>query len=1326
MHNIDCLMDSIAQTITQSSNEGEVLFSTIDLRYAYSQLPLNKDTAKHCNFNIIGGQATGTYRFNTGFYGLTDMPAEFQKAIDITLSNLTNTFSFLDDIIIVTGGGIQNHKEKLFKCLNRLDEENLAINIDKCHFAKKKITWLGYEINDKGIKPIVSKTQAILNLKSPSTQKQLKSFLGSIHHLTKFIPNLANLCKDFRKLLQKDTKFLWLEHHENAFNKIKDNIRQLTENTHFNVNRQTRVKTDASRGGLGAVLEQETCNGWVTIAYASRFLNKAEEKYSINELELLGVVWALEHFKHYLLGHNFTVQTDHRALLSLLKERSSKIHQSRLTRWCDRLIPFTFTIEHIPGSKMGLADYMSRNPNDLPKAPSKYDDEFIIAQINIIKETLNILRKRGRPKKKTIETEQEIEKIAKRRGRPRKIKTTAQDNIQLRNTKTTKQPTNPANKNNIMESSYDYDRNKISTESCHDSTSTKVQTNHTRHNSLADSNSKKTKCIELQRLSRPHNYSLRNKNENNNKRERTTDNDVIQNKLTTQHTLSKPHLPILLHTEQQPTLISTNSNLSNMDKNSKITPPISPAKSNFSMSYCLSPVKSPTQINQPSSSSDPKDRDLTQAIQGIFNSKLIAAMISRDTVLREVRDCILENDEERCRKLCKQIHGQWRNLSTHNGCILVDNKLAIPHAMKEPVMDVLHATHPGAWGMTELGQRLWWPFINRDLINKSKTCRPCTEFGKNLKSIIPKTKWAPLPPCSEPNEEIQIDFGGPIIDGQGREVYFLACIDRFSKLPTLKMYNNANGPNIEKFLNKYIIQHGVPRILRIDQARCLKGNKVQQVCAKHNINIIYAPANDHRPIGLVERLIQTVKRRLGCIKLDPHQKPFNIKNALNQITYELRVCRKKSTLVSPFEAHHGRKPNTALTNATTKPHRQNLDWSNTINNCLDNNIIGQDDLISDDRWELEDLDSDAEVKAAKAKKLNEAKLDKGEIPRTFQLQSSKFEEPLANKSPKLQLARKTNAINRSKKNLQGLYDAVPEGTVLVKTTDATLTLKVPGQKETVLNKADVAKFGTAEQRKIPLINFVARKTVSNHHSKFKQQMENHGKAQLDKILGTRTIRKRDKRHKEPNSKSNLEKVYRTKVPTKKRYAPSPKKGKQTKARTRQSSQSSQDLDKTWQKSQYKDPSDPNENSSDPNEDFEIDMSGLPARKSDRIKGRAQYPGIHQEEDTKSDESSDIASPPPKKQYSGTANFQPPMEHQQQESPSGQINLISSDTLMATTQSTAQEQPPRTAHTDPMKDAQLTTQDYSALPIADNTHPQHVGETRENLGEYARYLNPEEL
>ena len=222
-------------------------------------------------------------------------------------------------------------------------------------------------------------------------------------------------------------------------------------------------------------------------------------------------------------------------------------------------------------------------------------------------------------------------------------------------------------------------------------------------------------------------------------------------------------------------------------------------------------------------------------------------------------------------------------------------------------MDVLHATHPGAWGMTELGQRLWWPFNNRDFISKSKTCRPCTEFGKNLKSIIRKSDWTSLPPCSEPNEEIQLDFGRPIFDEQGRKVYILACIELFSKFPTLKMVSNANGPNIEKLLNKYITQHRVPRTIRLDQARCLKENKLQQLCKRYSIELIYAPANDLRPIGLVERLIQTVKRRLGCIKLDPNHKPFIFKNALQNISFELCTCRKKNSKLSTFEAHYGRK-----------------------------------------------------------------------------------------------------------------------------------------------------------------------------------------------------------------------------------------------------------------------------------------------------------------------------------------------------------------------------------------------------------------------------------
>ena len=88
MQSIDHLTDSLAMHISANkSAEGPWWFSKIDLKYAYSQIPLDESISKHCNFNILGGKATGTYRFINGFYGLTDMPATFQKTIDKTLEN---------------------------------------------------------------------------------------------------------------------------------------------------------------------------------------------------------------------------------------------------------------------------------------------------------------------------------------------------------------------------------------------------------------------------------------------------------------------------------------------------------------------------------------------------------------------------------------------------------------------------------------------------------------------------------------------------------------------------------------------------------------------------------------------------------------------------------------------------------------------------------------------------------------------------------------------------------------------------------------------------------------------------------------------------------------------------------------------------------------------------------------------------------------------------------------------------------------------------------------------------------------------------------------
>ena len=154
-------------------------------------------------------------------------------------------------------------------------------------------------------------------------------------------------------------KFVWTEDHTNL---IKEKIANSTENSHYNPKFFVRVKCDASRCGLSPALEQNTPDCWKPIAFASRFQNSTEERYSVNELELLGIVWSIDYLKYYLRGRNFTVVTDHRALLSILKEhRSNKSYNSQLSRWIDRLPPYNFTIEHMPGAKMGLVDYISRN-----------------------------------------------------------------------------------------------------------------------------------------------------------------------------------------------------------------------------------------------------------------------------------------------------------------------------------------------------------------------------------------------------------------------------------------------------------------------------------------------------------------------------------------------------------------------------------------------------------------------------------------------------------------------------------------------------------------------------------------------------------------------------------------------------------------------------------------------------------------------------------------------------------------------------------------------------------------------------------------------------
>ena len=85
-------------------------------------------------------------------------------------------------------------------------------------------------------------------------------------------------------------------------------------------------------------------------------------------------------------------------------------------------------------------------------------------------------------------------------------------------------------------------------------------------------------------------------------------------------------------------------------------------------------------------------------------------------------------------------------------------------------------------------------------------------------------------------------------------------------------------------------------------------------------------------------------------QLDPKQNLINVKQSLKQITQELRICRKKATNILPFDAQFGRPANTTITNLTSTPDSSSLKWPNVQPDYLDDNIMGEDELISDESW----------------------------------------------------------------------------------------------------------------------------------------------------------------------------------------------------------------------------------------------------------------------------------------------------------------------------------------------------------------------------------------
>ena len=525
------------------------------------------------------------------------------------------------------------------------------------------------------------------------------------------------------------------------------------------------------------------------------------------------------------------------------------------------------------------------------------------------------------------------------------------------------------------------------------------------------------------------------------------------------------------------------------------------------------------------------------ALSKIFSSSLMASLTTKDAILKKIRDCILTDNEDRCKQISPYIHSFWKDLHVKNGCVCIDDRIALPHAIKDAYIDAIHATHPGTWGMTDMATHAWWPYMHGDIATKTTKCNPCVKIGKNLKSIIPANKWAPLNLCKAPNEEIQIDFGGPIYKLKNQEFFFLAYIDRFSKFPTAEVFERANADNILKFLQEYVLLYGIPRAIRLDQARCPTGQQIKAFCSQNNIQLIEAPIHDHRAIGLVERLIQTIKNRSACIKTAARNQS-NVKASINLIVCQLRICRQKTINISLFEAHFCRKANTPLSNIKTKPDPKSLTYENILNKYLDLETVRWDELITDENWNNEER-SDIELEVNKNKLGKDAVKRQKEDPNKESrlITHPNVGQPVLRTEASLEvkLAKKRPRTKRSKKTLDGFYDVLAPSSSVIKTNEHTSVIKEPGKRDVTIRNSNLAKFGTKAERETELKVYADRRPKLPTGKTIVELINHHAKEARRKIEGGKRMKNRkvaDDVSTVSSIHSNVTRALRVRMPTK--------------------------------------------------------------------------------------------------------------------------------------------------------------------------------------------------
>jgi hypothetical protein len=208
----------------------------------------------------------------------------------------------VDDILIYSKS-YEEHLAHVDSVLSKLTRAGFTINIEKCKFCKVEVKFLGHRININGVSADPERIEAILRYPAPRNSKQLRQFLGVCNFHSRFIIGCAEYASPLYTLLKQGTKWNW-DTEKQAFLKLREKFANSIQLIHPNHDKAYDIFTDASKTGISAVLTQNDDSGeTLIVSTASRMLTEVERRYSSCEQELLAVVYALQKFRLYVVGH---------------------------------------------------------------------------------------------------------------------------------------------------------------------------------------------------------------------------------------------------------------------------------------------------------------------------------------------------------------------------------------------------------------------------------------------------------------------------------------------------------------------------------------------------------------------------------------------------------------------------------------------------------------------------------------------------------------------------------------------------------------------------------------------------------------------------------------------------------------------------------------------------------------------------------------------------------------------------------------------------------------------------------------------------------------